>query len=228
MEKVELSYKWSPWLEASYFPWEQVLHLGSKKRYTKNCVILGNGEFVKELHYLHRGKVKLVSVNSQGEEKILWYISSGSIFGEVPFVDRNKSYSYFISEEDCIVYTFTRRIVMEKILPNYPDIMMNTLETLTKKVRILTSQINDLTLNTPKIRTYKMLYHLFSTNNNSELCITQQELANLLGIHRVTLNQILVHLKKQGIIQQDSRKKRIIVDKPSELLKLIDQEQFHQ
>ena len=225
MPETELSYMWSPWLEAKQYPWEQVLHLGSKKQFVSNCVILESGELVKELYYLQKGTVKFVSINAQGEEKIIWYITAGNVFGEVPFVDGVKSDSYFVTEEDCVVYTFNKQTVMEDILPNHPDIMKNLLYTMSKKVRILTGQINDLSLSTPKMRVYKMLYHLFSTNNNKGLCISQQELASLLGIHRVTLNQILTGLKKQGVIQHDSRKRRIIIARATDLLRLIEQEQ---
>lgn len=226
MQEVELLHRWSPWLVAGQSPWEQVLHLGRKKNYQKNCIIIGSGELVKELHYLQTGKVSFLSANSCGEEKIVWYISQGNLFGEIVFFDGEKSSNYFVSDEDCTVYTFDKRTVMEKILLNYPDILENMLYTLSKKARILTGQINDLSLNTPKMRVYKMLYHLFASTRNKELCVSQQELASLLGIHRVTLNQILVSLKKQGVIQQDSRKRRIIVDNPAGLLRLIEEEQL--
>ncbi|WP_427846748.1 helix-turn-helix domain-containing protein [Desulfosporosinus acidiphilus] len=57
------------------------------------------------------------------------------------------------------------------------------------------------------MRVYKTLYHLFSTTNSNEILISQHKLASLLGISRVTLNQILVNLKKENIIQQDNYKR---------------------
>lgn len=63
------------------------------------------------------------------------------------------------------------------------------------------------------------LYYL-NTTNNGVLEISQKELGDLLGIHRVTLNHILSDLKDKGIIESQKCKKRINV---SNMEKLLDQ-----
>ncbi|MDO0822732.1 Crp/Fnr family transcriptional regulator [Desulfosporosinus nitroreducens] len=225
MENNEIWYLWSPWLKATNSPWEEVLHLGVKKRFKKNSIILGNGQPVNDLFYLHTGEIKLSSVNSNGEEKPVWYISRGNIFGEVPYFDKAHCYSIFTSVTDSVVYLFNRQVLTKTIIPQYPDIVLNIFNTMASKMRILASQVNDLSLNSPKMRVYKMIYSLVSDPINNVIYSSQQELANLLSIHRVTLNRILVDLKNSGIIQEDISKKRITLINAEELLKLIEAEQ---
>lgn len=225
MDNHEVWYLWSPWLESANSPWEKVLHLGIKKNIKKNCIILGNGQPVNDLYYLHTGEVKYTAVNTNGEEKTIWYISEGNIFGEVPYFDKANCYSIISSTTDSIVYTFSRQLFIETIVPQYPDIVPEIFVTMAHKIRVLVGQINDLTLNSPKIRTYKMIYALMSNPQNNHIHISQQELANILGIHRVTLNRIIVDLKNDGIIQEDISKKRITLSNPQKLLLLIEKEQ---
>lgn len=225
MGNHDISYLWSPWLRPTNSPWKEILHLGVKKRFKKNSIILGNGQPVNDLYYLHAGEIKLSSVSANGEEKPIWYICSGNIFGEVPYFDKVDCYSVFTSLTDCIIYTFNRQLLTETIIPQYPHIVMNIFETMANKLRIVSSQINDLSLNPPKIRVYKLIYSLALDPNNNIIHNSQQELADLLGIHRVTLNRILVDLKIKGILQEDISKKRITLLNPVGLLELIAAEQ---
>lgn len=222
MDSSEISYTWSPWLNQNQSSWENVLHLGVKKQFKKNSVVIGNGEPVNNLYYLQKGKIKVVSTTCLGREKPIWYISSGNIFGEVPFLDGGLCYTVFSCLEDCTVYAFSREVFSKEIFLQHPEVMMSILATLSIKTRNLLSQINDLCLNSPKMRVCKMLYYLNLSSSGNQIEISQQELGDMLGIHRVTLNHILNDLKSKGIISKKTCKKKIIVENCEELLEEIN------
>jgi CRP/FNR family cyclic AMP-dependent transcriptional regulator len=92
-----------------------------------------------------------------------------------------------------------------------------------KKLRLMSRQINDLSLNQPRLRVYKMIYALLS--RNEEIDISQQELADLLGMHRITLNRVISDLKNDGIIKNRENKKGYSLCNPQGLLELIENEQ---
>lgn len=219
MDCPEISYTWSPWLNQIQSPWENVLQLGIKRQFKKNSVIIGNSQEVNDLYYLHKGKIKVISTTCLGREKPLWYISEGNIFGEVPFLDGGLCYNVFTCLEDCIVYTFSREVFFEKIVPQYPGVIKSVFSIMALKSRNLSAQINDICLNSPKMRVFKMLYFLNSTDNGA-IEVSQKELGDVLGIHRVTLNHILNDLKEKGIIEPQKCKKRICV---LDVVKLLDQ-----
>jgi CRP-like cAMP-binding protein len=227
MDSSEIFYTWSPWLSQIQSPWENVLHLGIKRQFKKNSVVLGNGQGVNDLYYLHDGKIKVVSTTCLGREKPIWYISKGNIFGEVPFLDGGLCYNVFSCLEDCIVYTFSREVFLEQIIPQHPEVIKNVFSIMALKMRNLSAQINDICLNSPKMRVCKMLFFLNSTNNGI-LEVSQKELGEVLGIHRVTLNHILNDLKEKGIIEPQKCKKRICVlnvEKLLEQIRLEEQEE---
>lgn len=51
-------------------------------------------------------------------------------------------------------------------------------------------------------RTLSYLYDIKGTDNRAH--ITQQEIADVLGISRATVNKIMSELKKEGYVKQDS------------------------
>lgn len=224
MNSSEITYTWSPWLNQTQLPWEKILHLGVKKQFRKDSIIIGNGQLVKDLYYLYKGKIKVVSTTCIGREKPIWYISKGNIFGEVPFLDGGLCYTVFTCQEDCTVYTFSRKVFSDKIVLQHPEILMSILTSLSLKTRNLLSQINDLCLNSPKMRVCKMLYYLSLSHRGNIIEISQQELGDMLAIHRITLNHIINDLKDKGIISKKRVKKKIIIEDPKQLLEEIDVE----
>ena len=219
----DLWNSWSPWIKNAKSPWEQVLNLASRKQYSKNDIIIWNGQIVDELYYLKEGEIKMVYLNPEGEKKSVWYIESGNIFGETLFFLRNECSMIVSCEKDSIVYTFDRKKIMEVFLHN-PDIINDMFTRMAGKIQTLTRQIYDLSLNSPKMRLYRMLYFMSTSRPDNILNISQQDLADLLGIHRVTANKLLVGLKNDGIIEHDIKRKRIAISKPLSLLELIEKE----
>jgi len=217
----DLWNSWSPWIKNANSPWEQVLNLASRKQYSKNDIIIWNGQIIDELYYLKEGEIKMVYLNPEGEKKSVWYIESGNIFGETLFFLGNQCSMMVTCEKDSIVYVFDRKVVMEKFLNN-PVIMNDMLTRMAGKIQTLTRQIYDLSLNSPKMRLYRMLYFMSTSRPDNILKISQQDLADLLGIHRVTVNKLLVVLKNDGIIEHDIKRKRIAISNPLSLLELIE------
>ncbi|MGC7870855.1 Crp/Fnr family transcriptional regulator [Desulfosporosinus sp. SYSU MS00001] len=220
----EISNFWSPWVATTTFSWEKVLGFASKRQYKKNDIILWNGQIVDELYYLNEGQIKMSYLNFEGEKKSVWYIESGNIFGEAPFFLGRECSMLISCERDSIVYAFDRKAIMEIILHN-SEIMVDMLTRMASKIQTLTRQIYDLSLNSPKMRLYRMLYFMTKTRPGNTANISQQDLADLLGLHRVTVNKLLVALKNDGIIEHDIKRKRIVVSNPSILLELIEKEQ---
>jgi CRP-like cAMP-binding protein len=214
---------WSPWLRNSDSPWEKVLHFADKRYLNRNDIVPGYGPLFDGVYYLYKGEVKGVILDSGGEEKPIWYIESGHIFGETPFLLRGESNVIFTCVSDCILFAFSRQVIMEKILPNNQEIMLDMLHGMASKIQSLARQIYNLSLTSPKMRLYRLLYTM-SLGANNALNISQQDLADLLGMHRVTLNKILIALKNEGIIERDINRKRITIADRTSLFSLMEKE----
>lgn len=218
----EEKYLCSPWIDSINTQWEDVLCLGKRQDLKKGTVIINDGQYINNIYYLRRGEVKMSALNAEGMEKIIWYIQNGSLFGETPFFDKKPCYNVFTSTQDCEVYLFSRECIFNEIIPKYPELAINMLESFANKVRVLSTQVKDITLRRPVTRVCKMLYYLSGPNKKEIFkpqervkCmkkITQQDLASFIGVHRVTLNNVIADLKDEGIVENFSKNKITILN----------------
>jgi len=200
-------------------PWRRVLGLGKRMKFPKGATIQYSENAGEYLYFLDKGEVRLIRTSLDGREKILWAIGEGSLIGETPFFDELPSHSCHVAATDCILYAFARKCVLEKILPNEPDLAMCIFRSLASKVRVLSNQSVCLCLDDLASRICKFL-HLRQANHPSEENpsfvspgLNQQELANFLGVHRVTLNKVLRELEKAQVLSPYSRDEVYILDK---------------
>lgn len=210
----------SPWIKSRNVAWEHVLHLGQRLRYCKNEFVGGNGEHVNNLHYLYKGRIKLCRITSCGLEKILFHIEEKNLFGEVPFWSEQQMDSAFIAEDHCEVYAFSRQCIKDEIMPTFPFLILNMLDGMANKAHILGNQacdIADLATRVSKVLVYvadRDRPDVQTTQAITVRGISQQELASMLGVHRVTINHAVGQLKRLGIIGEMTKSTLVILDYP--------------
>ncbi|NCC76464.1 MAG: Crp/Fnr family transcriptional regulator [Clostridia bacterium] len=221
-DKTDRSFKE---LEFSRIPpeaqcWRTVLSQGRRMKFLKGARISPQATNGSSLFFLDSGEIWLTRSTLDGREKIIWRIGSDSLFGETPFFDELPARSAMVAAMNSTVYAFTRKCVLEEILPRHPDLMAALFRTLAIKVRVLINQAVSLSLDELPLRIckYLQLRQEVVTYKDGPLVVrpglNQQELANLLGVHRVTLNKALRELEKAGILGPYSRDEIYILDRP--------------
>lgn len=227
MAELDLDNFCSPWISAKDEGWAKILNLGVKKYFAQGSIIIGNGQKVDDLYYLHSGTVKLMHIAKDGREKILLYIEKGNIFGEVPFFDRKPCYKQFTAVETCAVYTFSRETFYKRIVPQFPELLVNLMEVLVNKARTICVQASD--FDSIVTRLCKMLIYVTERDSEKALDgkllsskgVSKEELACILGIHRTTLFAAIAQLKHEGILE-DISKKRLLINDYERLVKIAE------
>ena len=194
------------------------MHLGKKRCCKKDSLVIGNGELIDQLYYLYSGRLRLSKVMPDGTEKIVWYLDSGNLFGEIAFWDKKPLEGIFVAVEECLVFSFSRDCIRQNIMRDHLNLVENMLEGLANKARVLATQASDIT--SVKSRLCKLLIYMAEREEETArdqriLCrqgLSQQELAGLLGVHRVTLNHTMAQLKKEGIIESVGKGRITIAD----------------
>ncbi|WP_051307081.1 Crp/Fnr family transcriptional regulator [Desulfomicrobium escambiense] len=199
--------------------WRKVLSQGRRMKFAKGTHVSPHGSDAGSLYYLERGEIWLLRTTMDGREKIIWAIGPDSLFGETPFFDELPARSAMVAAEDCTVYAFARQCVLSQILPAHPDLMLALFRSLALKVRVLSNQAVSLSLDDLPSRICKYL-HLRQPADapaKGPLVVSpglnQQDLANLLGVHRVTLNKSLRELEKSGVLGPYSRNEVYVLDR---------------
>ena len=213
----------SPWIcSGEDVSWDGVLQFGILKEYRKNEIIIRSGQTLEALAFLKNGVVKTVAPEEGGQEKIIWFIEAGCVLGETPLLNSKPCAYYFQAVEDCQIYWFSKAVLFGVILVKYPEITKSLLSILARKVHVLSTQVEDQVFLKPMPRVAKVIYLFYWKKKETgwkeypSLPVSQEDIANLLGLHRVTVNQVLQSMKNSGILENNTH--RIIV-KDLDLLK---------
>lgn len=181
--------------------WREVLHLAVRRKYCKGAQIVHEE---KALFFLDKGRVRLTHHTHDGQEKILWYIGAGCMFGETPFFDPLPASGESVHE--CTIssdiYVFSRDCVYEEIVKTRPDLMLNLFPSFARKVRLLSNQASSLSVDDVLIRLCKFLGQRIVPGSNPLRVrpgISRQEMASLLGVHRITLYKVLKQQEESGL-----------------------------
>lgn len=178
-------------------PWRSVLYLAKRFAWPKGHEV----QFRDRLYFLEKGRIKLTHQSLEGMEKILWYIHEGCIFGETPFLDPMPRESFFTCATNCVVYGFEKDS-FDMISRERPDLIANLLFSMSRKLRILSNQASSLYVDNLLVRVCKFMAQHIEPDSKplmANLGISRQEMASLLGVHRVSLYKVLKQQEDEGL-----------------------------
>ena len=177
--------------------WRSVLSLARHTSWAK-------GEYVRlgrDLLFLERGSVRLAHQSMEGAEKVLWYIREGCIFGESAFFDPIPEENYCICMTACSVYAFSPTNV-KRISVEHPELLLNLYQSMGRKLKILSHQASSLCLDSVLVRICKFLSQRIVSGSSplvADIGMPQQEMASLLGVHRISLYRALRRQEESGL-----------------------------
>lgn len=196
--------------------WDKYLHLATKLKRSKGQELIKSGEIWNKLYLCQQGAAKLIRISHDGKEKILWQGVAPCLLGEGPFFDGLPTLSCFVITKPSVLYAFSAETVYSVLLKD-PDIVTSIIRHLSHKIRLVHNQNCCLSFSELSSRICMYLYQkLYSSDDKKQFYsipdLTQQDLANHLSVHRVTLNKTLRLLEQQGIIGPYNKKITYILD----------------
>lgn len=187
------------------------------KLYEKGEVIFFENDSVKKLYLLINGKVKLSMLSAEGKEKVLTILQEGDIFGELSLFDEDPHplTAEVVDDARLLIIPWKE---MEKMIQNRPSLAIKIIEALSKKTRLLTSQVRELVFQDAAGRLASLISRLAEDFGREieegtviDLVLTHQEIANLIGSSRVTVTKLINKFIDEGMITIKKRK-IIIID----------------
>ncbi len=200
----------------------EVGRIAVEKRYAKGEVIFCEGDDGDGFYLIIAGTIKVFKLSPDGKEHILHLFSSGRIFGEVPVF----AGEHFPANAEAIAETralFFPRAAFLNLIRENPILALKMLADLSHKLRLFTTQIENLSLK--EIPARLAAYLLFSAKEQGEaghvdLKISKGQLASLLGTIPETLSRVFAKLSAQQLIRVDGR--RIMLLDPAGLNELSE------
>lgn len=166
----------------------------------------GNGFFVAV-----SGRVKIFKLSREGKEQILHIFGPHEPFGEVPVFAGQRFPANAEALEDSRVFFFPRAALVD-LIGRLPSLALNMLAVLSKRLRQLAALVEDLSLKEVPARL--AAYLLYQSDHLEEpefaLDLPKGQLASLLGTIPETLSRILAKMVKEGLIESNGPRIRIM------------------
>jgi CRP/FNR family transcriptional regulator len=164
------------------------------------------------------GQVKIYKLSLEGKEQVLHFVGPDEIFAEVP-VYSGGSYPAHADALRKTQTLFFPRLGILRLLAQDPNLAMNMLADLSRRLRQLTKLVENLSLKESPARLAAYLLHLSTELRQAdevELDVTKGQLATLLGTTPETLSRTLKKLSETGIIAVQARTIRLLDKKALE------------
>ena len=174
----------------------------------RNAIVITEGDQTDNLYVLISGKAHALRIDESGKQFIINRFGPFDYFGEMSFFDGNARCATVMTKERCRLMTLPRQAFL-KLAAKHPEILWAVNKALLEKLRIATQQIDALAFMDVYSRLARFLTeHQDETHLITET-FTQQELADIVGSSRETVNRIFNELSAGGYLSKEGRKIRI-------------------
>ncbi len=196
-------------------PDEEILQLSAiaaERTFRRGESIFMEGDEGQGFHVVLSGRVKVFKLSMEGKEQTLHLFGPGEPFGEVALFAGRRFPANAEAMEESRVLFFPREAFAGLIREN-PSVAMNLLALMSVRLRRFAALIEDLSLKEVPGRLSAYLLYLSRQGQGGQdlaLDVTKAQLASLLGTIPETLSRILGRMSRQGLIESDGRRIRIL------------------
>lgn len=192
---------------------EELEAIGHERAVAKNSVVINEGDNTDSLYIVLKGKAHALRSDESGRQFIINRFGQFDYFGEMSFFDRNARCATVVTKEKSTLMVFQRNAFLE-FAAKHHEIYWNVIRALLEKLRKATLQIEQLAF----LDVYGRLTRFLIENQNDigiiEEKLTQQELADIVGSSRETVNRIFNELVCGGYIVKEKGRIKILKKLP--------------
>ncbi len=174
-------------------------------------VLFNEGDDGNQLYVVTEGKIKLGRTSPDGRENLLAILGPGQMFGELSFFDPGPRSATATSVTDVTVQSLSHE-ALTPVLSSHAEVALALLNQLAGRLRRTNEVVGDLVFSDVPGRVAKALLDLASrfgckaedgVHVNHDL--TQEELAQLVGASRETVNKALADFASRGWLRLEPR-----------------------
>lgn len=182
---------------------ELVVSFCFERGFSRNEVILLEGEPCPGVFFVASGSVKVTKSSPEGRELVLRIMRKGESFNEVPVFDGGPNPATVVALEPTVLFGIPTEKMAALILKN-PRVAMNVLAIFAQRLRHLVSLAEDLTFRNVMARLARVLLDNLARGEEGPR-LTQQDLAALAGTAREMVSRSLRSLEGMGAIKMEGR-----------------------
>ena len=177
----------------------------------KGSILFKEGDDGEHLSVIIDGKLKLGTSSGDGRENLLSILGPGDMFGELSLFDPGPRTSTATAVTEAKLLSLSHEKVIPWLKQN-PEVSLQLLTRLSQRLRRTNEAVGDLVFSDVPGRVAKALIDLgdrFGKTTPEGLLVnhdlTQEELAQLVGASRETVNKALADFAGRGWLKLDGR-----------------------
>jgi CRP-like cAMP-binding protein len=178
---------------------------------SKGGILFKEGDGGEHVYVIVDGKLKLGTSSGDGRENLLSILGPGEMFGELSLFDPGPRTSTATAVTDAKLLSLSNAKLIPWLREN-PDVSLQLLARLAQRLRRTNEAVGDLVFSDVPGRVAKALIDLgdrFGKATDDGLFVhhdlTQEELAQLVGASRETVNKALADFAGRGWLKLDGR-----------------------
>ncbi|MET4575172.1 Crp/Fnr family transcriptional regulator [Ottowia thiooxydans] len=201
----------SAWIELPHFDWGPLMAEDTPTaRFSKGETLFSQGDVVRQVYVVEEGRVRLLLLSAAGHEKHMAIVGTHGMVGECSaFLDGRHSVTA-VASSDVVARPIGYQQLLDGIT-RHPTCMRQVLWLVNVKLRILANQNLLLSEGTAAQRVIHHLVQLADTYGETKkeggtrigIAFTHQEMANITGLSRVMVSNVLIQLHEQGLTDKD-------------------------
>lgn len=183
----------------------RALEMARRRTFERDEVIFHEGDPADSLHLIERGRVAVRVANRHGQRATLAVLGPGEAFGELALVGPPARRSATVLAIEPVVTHSIYDVDFQRLRGQHPEVAEVLIALLSEHVRRLSSQLLDALFLPAESRVRKRLLELTERYDESSdevvIPLRQEDLADLAGTSRATVNRILREEAVRGTVR---------------------------
>lgn len=182
------------------------------RRFRRGDIIFQREDHGQALFMVETGGVRVYHPSAQGGDLTLAVFGPGDFFGEMSLLDGRPRSASAAATADTVTATLERSDFIA-LLISRPKAALSVLEVVSRRLRGASEMASDLAFLDVGARLSKRLLELASVHGRRipqgtllDMRLTQEELANMIGVTRESVNRNLGEFRRLGLIGNQGRK----------------------
>jgi CRP-like cAMP-binding protein len=179
-------------------------------RHTANTTIFQKGDPGDSMMAVLKGRVKICAYSSEGRELVLNILDKGDVFGEIALLDGQNRTADAVALEETELLVLPRSRFLPFLAAN-PELSARLFGVLCQRLRQTSAHLEDALFREAPSRLARGLLRLSETFGKTvpggtklDIKLSQQQIGNLIGISRESINKHLGEWRDAGYIAIES------------------------
>jgi len=198
---------------------EPISTLMFEKRCQRGEMICLEGEVAEALYFIASGVVKVFKTSSDGKEQILTIARTGESVCDVPMFNGGQNPAGAQAMGPVLLYGIGKND-LDVILRSYPQVALNIIKVMAKRMRHLVSLVEDLSFRHVIGRVARILLEYAGDGITPGSRLTQRDMAAMAGTAREVVSRSLKTLEEEGVITMERH--RIVITNKDALKKMVE------